>query len=483
MTDLLELMKKIKYDKGGDKIYATLDYNGRKKKVSVTTKEYLNYVAKMFYEETKEFIDDGAIKSRLRIIDCDLEYERNRNELYAARYVHDDGKILIDMANEELQYVEVSDGEYKIVDTMGDRAKFYTDTIRKPMEIIPLEELEFSSFLEDLDELFNLPEDELFLLKVWLVSCMNSQITSPMLYLLGGAGTGKSSMQRIIGDIVDPSIRGLINWDGTSNNDLAIMLDHSYLINFDNVSKITAIKSDLLCQAITGGNSSVRMKYTDSDEVHFDLKARVTISSVDNCITHEDLASRTLFINVPKMRNKVRIQESVLLEKYNNKRAQIMSEILVLLSFAKEEYSNWSKTHFSYHRLAGFEIFGSLVASILDEEHGYDRFMKIIKDKYIQQIFPDESDRLFIYNFLETLDEVFGGEYDGGTKYLYDNICNWIFDSSDCSYPMEEIDMNYDRFTKMLYQKSNLFSDLGVDMELKKNRTTNTSAIYIKRRN
>lgn len=480
-TDLLlQKMKELSYDKSLDGIYTTLEYNGRKKKVSVNDRLYVTYITKMYFEETGEIIEEKAIRNCLKLIAFDLEFEeKTYADIYSTRYICKEKSILIDIGNEELECVKVSDGEYEIIDADNMEVRFCNDSMRKPMQVIPLGELDLSeSLLINLDKFINLSEDDLFLLKVWLVTSMNPNINCPITYLLGGAGTGKSSMQRMITEILDPNSRGLVNWDETSNKDLAIMLNRSHLINFDNVSRITAKKSDLLCQSVTGGNFSVRKLYTDNDEINYNLKSRIIISSVENCIDREDLSSRVLYMNVPKLRNKGRIEENELMELFEEERPQIISELLTILALSLEEYPEWKKTHKSFHRLAGFEVFGSLVATILDEENGYSRFMRIIKEKYIQQMFPEEVDRIFIYNFFETLDVEFHNDYDGGTKRLYDSVCNWIIDSPDCSYPTE-VNMNYDRFAKMLHQKKTMFMDLGYDLEFKKIISENVSAIRI----
>lgn len=480
-TDLLiQEMQKIDYDKSSNVMYATLEYNGRKKKVSVTDKLYITYITKMYYEETGELVDERTIRNCLSLISFDLEFtEENPAQIYTNRYIGKEDSVLIDMGNENLQYVEVSNGEYCIVDETNSNVKFCNDSMRKPIDVIPLEDLDLSgTLLKDLDKFINLTSDDLFILKIWLICSMNPNINCPILYLLGGAGTGKSSMQRIIAEIIDPNARGLVNWDETSNKDLAIMLDHSHLINFDNVSRITTKKSDLLCQSVTGGYFSTRRLYSDNDEITYNLKSRIIISSVENCINREDLSSRSIYMSVPKLRNKGRIEETELMSLLNDERPQIISELLTILALSLDEYPTWKKTHKSFHRLAGFEMFGSLIASLLDEKNGYNRFMKIIKEKYIYQMFPEEIDRFFIYNFFETLEEVFDNNYDGGTRRLYDAVCNWIIDSSNCSYPTD-VNMNYDRFAKMLHQKKTMFMDLGYDIEFKKIISENVSAIRI----
>jgi len=58
---LLQEMKKLSYDKGLDGIYTTLEYNGRKKKVSVRDRLYITYITKMYYNETGELIEETDV--------------------------------------------------------------------------------------------------------------------------------------------------------------------------------------------------------------------------------------------------------------------------------------------------------------------------------------------------------------------------------------------------------------------------------------
>ncbi|MBQ2923308.1 MAG: hypothetical protein IJE60_09570 [Tyzzerella sp.] len=478
---LLGVMRELKYRKTKSELYATIDYNYRQKSVSTKCSEYYNYISRMYYEATDKFIDEGDIKKRLKIIECELQFDSNQDELYSERYVFDKGALRIDMANEQLQYIEVEDECYNILDCESDKMLFCGESIREPMEVLPMETaIEFVTGkpLDSLETYFNLSPDDLFLLKTWLVTSMNPTIYTPILFFLGGAGTGKSSMQNVIADLLDPSTRGLINWDDTPLQDLAIMLNRSYLVNFDNVSKINQRKSDLLCQCVTGGKKSYRKKYTDSDEVVYDLRTRLTISSVRNCLTQDDLLSRTLFIDVPKMSSKARIREDKFLPLYEQNRAQIMSELLIVLSIAIDRFSEWEKTHQAYNRLAGFEVFGSLVADILDEENGYERFMKIMKEKYIQQAFCEDKDWEFMRCMFDVLEEDYEGCYDGGMKKLYDITCNWIIDSPSCPYEVD-IFMGYDKFAKKLHAKEELFNNLGYGIEFGRLSKENTSRVTI----
>lgn len=481
---LLEIMQEQKYNLTKDGLYATLIYGERKKNVSVRSSTYKDYIIKLYHDRTGQYISEKAITQRLSIISAEMEFENDSNKLYAERYIKEDDTIFIDMSNSDLEYVEICGGEYHIY-SCEDEPLFCGESIRKPMEVLSMEEAIENiteAPLDILDRYFNLEEDDMFLVKVWLVTSMNPKINMPLLYLLGGAGTGKSSMQRIIGKLLDPSSRGLINWDDTNLRDLSIMLDRSYLVNFDNVSRIHQKKSDLLCQCVTGGEKSYRRNYTDNEEIQFNVSARLTLSSVINCINREDLQSRTLTVNVPKIRDRVRIREEKFLEQFDKEKFQIMGELFLVLSMAMEKFPKWEQQHIAYHRMAGFEIFGSLVAHILDEEDGYERFMKIMHEKYIFQAIREDDSRIFIAGMMEMLEDEYDGYYKGSLKGLHSRICSWVTDSLESSYVVETC-MNYDPFTKLIHNKEELFYNLGYDICFGRMKKDNTASVTIRKRN
>ena len=59
--------------------------------------------------------------------------------------------------------------------------------------------------LDRIDRYLNLSPEEKFLLKVYLVTCFNPDITFPSVSINGTNGSGKSTLSRIIKKIIDPS--------------------------------------------------------------------------------------------------------------------------------------------------------------------------------------------------------------------------------------------------------------------------------------
>ena len=467
---LLKLMCILNYAKSKDGIYTTLDYKGRKKSVLVNSREFSDYITSLYFNKTKEFVLESDIKDCLKLVRYQYEMAHPTCDMYENRYAFDNGAIYIDIADDKSSYVKVDSNGYDIISCDNDEPLFIKDSLELPMIVSKGGESK-NGLLTDLDEMLNLSEDDLFILKIWLITAMNPQINVPIIYLLGNAGTGKSTIQDIIAGLIDPSSRGLVNWDSCSMKDIVISLGHSTLVNFDNVSKITAQKSDLLCQTVTGGNTSYRALYTNGDEVCFDIRTRVTISSVKKCIRHSDLAQRTLYMSTLDIKDKSRICENSLKDLFEERRGRVFSEMLEVLSLALAEYPDWKEKHHSYMRLAEFDLFAGLVASIIDEDNGYARYRSIMKNKQFNQVFIDTDAYEFMKSMLDVIKDNGNdkGYFKGEMSKLYELIKEWIEEAPECDFDIDSI-ITYDRFSKLMHAQESRFKEFGYQIEFWKTK-------------
>lgn len=477
---LLNIMLELSYYKSKDGLCATVVYENRKESVLVTSQEYYDYIGAKYYDACGKFVRNDGIRDRLQIIRYMQKIECAEETVFESRYVNMGKKILINMANEKFQYISVSSKGYKIITPKDDTPLFVKDSLETPMDY-PIKDDSIDSIdsINLIDDLVNLCEDDIFFLKIWLISAMNPEIRTPILYLLGDQGSGKSSVQILIYNLIYPTSRGLVNWDGLSIKDLTIALNRSYLINFDNVSKIDQERSDLLCQATTGGKKSFRKLYTDNDEVNYDLYARISIASTQNCIKQPDLAQRVYFVNM-KDTKEINIPEDQYLEYCQERIPKILNGLLETLSRAMRFYGRWCKKYTATYRLASFELFGGLVACIFDGEEGYERFQKILRKNHIQQVFPNDEKRPYFESMIEVL-EADDNPFEGKLKELYDYVNEWITEYSELPYT-DDIILDYESFSKSIHQYKNGIVSFGYDIEFYKSRPDNYSSIRIEKR-
>ena len=147
-----------------------------------------------------------------------------------------------------------------------------------------------------------------------------------LLVLMGGQGTGKSTLCRILQAIIDPSRIGVQTLP-TNGKDLAISLQHAHLRIFDNVRAISNVLADFLCIACTGGYLTSRKLYTDAEEQAIYLHGPVIINSIHHIIDQSDQAQRCLKIELDKMDENARKQEESFFDDFQADLPQIMREL------------------------------------------------------------------------------------------------------------------------------------------------------------
>src|SRR5262249_58834249 len=85
----------------------------------------------------------------------------------------------------------------------------------------------------------------------------------------GEQGAGKSTACRVISSLIDPrtsALRGVPR----EVRDLTAAARNSWLVCFDNLSRLPEELADAACRLATGGGFGGRRLYTDHDEANFD---------------------------------------------------------------------------------------------------------------------------------------------------------------------------------------------------------------------
>lgn len=98
----------------------------------------------------------------------------------------------------------------------------------------------------------------------WLVASFFPDIPRPILIFTGVQGSGKTERARLVKSILDPA-DALSPEPGRNLRDDQITTSARYLVGFDNLSKVSATVSDMLCRLVTGESYQARTLYSDAD--------------------------------------------------------------------------------------------------------------------------------------------------------------------------------------------------------------------------
>jgi len=119
----------------------------------------------------------------------------------------------------------------------------------------------------------------------------------PIMNLSDEAGAGKTTTARNTARLIDPSAAPLARMP-RDEKDLDIVASQSYVLTFDNISRIEEWQSDALCAFCTGTSAVRRELYTDSGLALLKIRLCMILTSIDYGTPKADLGQRLLPIRL-----------------------------------------------------------------------------------------------------------------------------------------------------------------------------------------
>lgn len=134
---------------------------------------------------------------------------------------------------------------------------------------------------------------DLILLIAFMIACLHPDGPYFILQIHGEQGSGKSIIGKLVKDTLDPNQADRLRLPQTEQ-DLAIFAQAHWILNFENVSGMSADISDALCTVATGGAIAKRRLYTDSDQVILRFKRPIAINGIGDYASRPDLQERSI---------------------------------------------------------------------------------------------------------------------------------------------------------------------------------------------
>ncbi len=186
-----------------------------------------------------------------------------------------------------------------------------------------------------LGEYIRVDKKQLVLFLAHMTSYFIPNISHPIAVITGEQGSAKTTTMRLIKSLVDPCALDKVSVPTTTQS-LIQLLDHNFLIPFDNMSRVSQDLSDTLCRAVTGEGFSKRKLHSDDDDIIYHYRRGIIINGIANVIEREDLASRSIVYNLKKIDNYV--NESEFWANFEEDKPYILSAIFGILSRAIKIY-------------------------------------------------------------------------------------------------------------------------------------------------
>jgi hypothetical protein len=267
----------------------------------VQQRSFRERLAAWFYAESGRIPSAESVNVALNVLTGRALLQVLVEEVWT-RVGEEDGRIYLDLGNDEWEVVEISADGWEV--TPGGIVRF-----RRPHGMLPLPKPAKGGDIRGLRRYLNFATEQDFMLMVgWLLGAFRPRGPFPVLALHGEQGTAKSTTSRVLRSLIDPNVAP-VRGETREGRDLIIAASNSWVVAFDNLSWISTGLSDSLSRLATGGGFSKRQNYTDTDEILIEVQRPVLLNGIDEVVTRGDLLDRAIVITLPRIEQDARETE------------------------------------------------------------------------------------------------------------------------------------------------------------------------------
>ncbi len=307
------------------------------------------------------------------------------------RVARTDGAIVHDLGSDDGQAITTRPGSV-VVGPAPQDVLFLRDHANGCLPAPALDGLrDIQCAMQVLDEWYGfagVPAGVRPLLTAWLVATLQPNIVTPILEVSGPPGSGKTILAAHIQQLIDPGATPGIRSARLRPEDIAAAAATFYTVSVDNVSRLSAEESDLLCQVTTGATLICRRLYEQRSTVTLSVKRPVILTSIAPVLVRSDAADRAVVVELPARR--MRVDETEVNARFEAMRPRTLAAMHRVLAAAMSVRSDTSSS--SQHRLAGFVRVGRAIALATGEEPAtFDRAMDAMKRRQAAGALDDGS--------------------------------------------------------------------------------------------
>jgi hypothetical protein len=313
--------------------YGTIPVGDHRETHLVKSRGFRRWLVRRYYEQYDRPPGAQALQDALGLLEARAQFDGPEREVYVrVAGGSADDSIYVDLANERWEAVEITASGWRVVSDPPVR-------FRRPRGMLPLprptERRNGRDGLDDLlQRLINVTDKHaLRLIVAWMVQALRPTGPYPVLLFQGEQGSAKSTAERLVRAVVDPSTAPL-RTTPRNERDLVIAATNSWCVAFDNISALPPWCSDALCRLSTGGGFSARELYTDAEEVLFDATRPIALNGISDVATRPDLLDRALIVSLPPIPEERRRPEAALWREFEETLPAVLAALFDAVSGA-----------------------------------------------------------------------------------------------------------------------------------------------------
>jgi len=450
--------------------YGWLDISGHKEVIKITSGKFKRLLIKLYYESVGAMPSQKTIEDWINMFHALADFNGPTYPLSVRVAWHNnDEEIYYDLTNESWQCVKITKYGWELLD----RTPFpIFMRYKQTPQVIPTTDYP-ADIMDQFLELTNLKEvKDRILIKVYIVSLLIPDIDHVILLLHGKQGSAKSTFEKMVKILVDPSKPNLL----TIYNDVKEFIQqlaHTHIAYYDNLKRSPQWLSNEVCKAVTGVGSSKRKLYSDDDDITYEYQRCIGFSGINVCLTEPDALDRSMMIELQRIDPKNRKTQKSIMTEFLELRPQLLGYILDILVKAMQIKDT---IHLQdLQRMADFTLWGEAIARAM----GY-KDKEFIK-AYYENVGKQNIEAIENHPLGQVIAKYMTEHVvcEGSATEVLNELSIYALEhnvnTNDRSWPKAA-----NSFTRRLKQiSSNLLEGLCIDVQITRDPKTNTSIIKV----
>jgi hypothetical protein len=289
--------------------------------VPLTSRCY-SWLRRLMWEEEGRSVSGEYLKMAAGTLSAHAEFSGESRELYARAAWY-----------EGVLYYELRPGKVVRVGPGGWTFEAKPPVLfRRYVNLKPLPDPEAAGSLDVLDELVNLKsERDRRLFKAYLVTLPLEHVGRPIFNASGAMGSGKTTIQRLIKRLLDPTAPETVRFDP---RDFLQKAMHAYIVMLDNQNTIPEWAADTLYRLVTGEADSKRRLYTDDEDFIIELRRAALLNGINVPTDRGDVLDHSLVVELERIPDGERKTEEELWERFEAEHPKLLGALFDTLSKA-----------------------------------------------------------------------------------------------------------------------------------------------------
>lgn len=309
--------------------YARMAVNGHFETASLRSYGFRTWLTQLGYVEHGRVPTTQAVQDAMRVLEGRAIFEGNE-EPVSVRVAGRTGVIYFDLGSPTWEAVEITRDGWSIV--RQPPVQFI-----RPRGMLAVARPAPGGQIEGLRPFVNLRSDDEWRLFVsWLVAALRPQGPFPVLQVGGESGSAKSTLQRIVKKLIDPT-KAPLRAEPKDVRDLMIAAQNCWVLSFDNLSSLSRWLSDGMCRLSTGGGFATRELYSDSEETQIDLMRPIVAGGIPDLANADDLVDRLVGLTLRRIDETVRQPEELFWPAFEAAQPQILGALFAGVACALRE--------------------------------------------------------------------------------------------------------------------------------------------------